>query len=104
MTQATLANNKDKLVADLKAVVSDAEDILRSTADIAGEKVATLRARVEGRLKDARARLEDVEAVLIDKTKLCARATDDFVHEQPWKAVGIAAIVGTAIGVLIGRR
>jgi ElaB/YqjD/DUF883 family membrane-anchored ribosome-binding protein len=96
--------NKDKLVADLKVVVADAEEILKSTADVAGEKVAGLRAKIEARLKDAKARLEDAEAALIDKTKACARATDDFVHDQPWKAVGVAALVGVALGVLIGRR
>ncbi|MCL2020525.1 MAG: DUF883 family protein [Betaproteobacteria bacterium] len=104
MTQTALVANKDKLVADLKAVVSDAEEILRSTADIAGEKVSGLRTKIEARLKDAKIRLEEVEVVLIDKTKACARATDDFVHEQPWKAVGIAALLGLACGVLIGRR
>jgi ElaB/YqjD/DUF883 family membrane-anchored ribosome-binding protein len=104
MSQTDLAINKDKLVADLKAVVADAEEILRSTADVAGEKFASVRSKVEDRLKDAKARLEDAEVILLDKTKACARATDDFVHEQPWRAVGVAAIVGVALGVLIGRR
>jgi ElaB/YqjD/DUF883 family membrane-anchored ribosome-binding protein len=104
MTQAAHSTNKDKFVADLKAVVADTEEILKSTADIAGEKVAVLRTRIEARLKDAKLRLEDLEAIVIDKTKAAARATDDFVHEEPWKAVGVAAIVGVALGVLIGRR
>jgi ElaB/YqjD/DUF883 family membrane-anchored ribosome-binding protein len=46
----------------------------------------------------------DLEVALIDKTKAAARATDDFVHEEPWKAVGVAAALGLALGVLIGRR
>jgi len=104
MTQTALATNKDKLVSDLKAVVSDAEEILKSTADVAGEKMSQLRTRIEGNLKDAKAKLAEVEVVLLDKTKACARATDDFVHEHPWKAVGIAALVGVACGVLISRR
>ena len=43
-------------------------------------------------------------AALVDKTRAAARATDDFVHEEPWKAVGVAAALGLALGVLIGRR
>lgn len=105
MTQETAAiANKEKLVADMKVVIADAEEILKSTADVAGEKMASVRARIETRLKDAKVRLEDAEAALLDKTKACARATDDFVHDQPWKAVGVAALVGLALGVLIGRR
>lgn len=103
ITPATTVT-KEKLVADMKVVVADAEEILKSTADVAGEKMASVRAKIEARLRDAKARLEDAEAAVIDKTKACARATDDFVHEQPWKAVGVAAVVGLAIGVLIGRR
>lgn len=96
--------SKEKLVADMKVVIADAEEILKSTADVAGEKMANIRGKIETRLKDAKIRLEDAEAALVDKTKACARATDDFVHEQPWKAVGVAALVGLALGVLIGRR
>jgi ElaB/YqjD/DUF883 family membrane-anchored ribosome-binding protein len=104
MSQIVPVSSKDKLVTDLKAVVSDAEEILKNTADIAGEKVASARQKIEARLKDARLRLEDAEAILVDKTRACARATDDFVHEEPWKAVGVAAFVGLTLGILIGRR
>lgn len=104
MSQELSAANKDKLVADLKAVVTDAEEILRATAGAAGEKVGELRTKIEGRLRDAKERLADAEAIIVDKTKAAARATDDFVHDQPWKAVGVAAALGLALGVLIGRR
>jgi ElaB/YqjD/DUF883 family membrane-anchored ribosome-binding protein len=104
MSQELSAANKDKLVSDLKAVVNDAEEILRATAGAAGEKVSDLRAKIELRLRDAKERLADAEAILIDKTKAAARATDDFVHDEPWKAVGVAAALGLALGVLIGRR
>jgi len=98
------ASNKQKLVADLKVVVADAEDILRATAGVAGEKMADLQVRISERLRDAKLRLEDAEVALVDKTKACARATDDFVNDKPWQAVGIAAGVGLLLGIIIGRR
>jgi len=104
MSQEFAAANKEKLVSDMKIVISDAEEILRATAGAAGEKVGELRERISVRLRDAKERLADAEAALVDKTKAAARATDDFVHEQPWKAVGVAAALGLALGVLIGRR
>lgn len=106
MSQITDTNNvsKEKLVADLKVVVSDAEELLRATASAAGEKAGELREKLQDRLRDAKLRLADAEAALIDKTKAAARATDDFVHDHPWKAVGIAAGAGLLIGMLIGRR
>lgn len=96
--------NKEKFVADMKVVVADAEEILRATANQAGEKVGELRERIQDRLRDAKLRLADAEAALLDRTKAAARATDDFVHERPWQAVGVAAALGLALGVLIGRR
>ncbi len=94
----------EKLVSDLKAVVADAEELLRDTAHQTGDKVSQLRSRIEERLAKTRARLSEAERALIDKGRAAARATDDFVHEEPWKSVGIAALIGLAVGVLIGRR
>ncbi|HEX6733419.1 MAG TPA: DUF883 family protein [Azonexus sp.] len=104
MPEQLSAANKDKLVSDLKVVIADTEELLRATTGVAGEKVGELRERLVVRLRDAKERLIDLEHALIDKTKAAARATDDFVHDEPWKAVGVAAALGLALGVLIGRR
>ncbi|MCL2523034.1 MAG: DUF883 family protein [Betaproteobacteria bacterium] len=104
MSEQLSATNKDKLVSDLKVVIADTEELLRATTHVAGEKVSEVRERLSVRLRDAKERLVDLEHALIDKTKAAARATDDFVHEEPWKAVGVAAALGLALGVLIGRR
>lgn len=104
MSKEFTNSNKERLVSDLKAVVADADDILRATAGSAGEKVSELRQKIETRLRSAKERLADAEAAMVDKAKEAAAKTDDFVHEQPWKAVGVAAVVGLALGVLIGRR
>jgi ElaB/YqjD/DUF883 family membrane-anchored ribosome-binding protein len=66
--------------------------------------VGELRERIQDRLRDAKIRIADAEAALVDKTKAAARATDDFVHENPWRAVGISAGVGLLLGIIIGRR
>jgi ElaB/YqjD/DUF883 family membrane-anchored ribosome-binding protein len=97
-------NSKEKLVSDMKVVVSDAEEILRATAGVAGEKMADLRERIGERLRDAKLRIADAEEALVDRTKAAARATDDYVNDNPWQAVGIAAGVGFLLGLIIGRR
>ncbi len=97
-------NNKEKLVSDMKVVVSDAEEILRATDGVAGEKVGELRERIIDRLRDAKVRIADAEEMLVDRTKAAARATDDYVNDNPWRAVGIAAGIGLLVGIIIGRR
>jgi ElaB/YqjD/DUF883 family membrane-anchored ribosome-binding protein len=96
--------SQEKLVSDIRAVIADAEDILKATADQTGEKIANLRTRIQERVLDARIRLDAAEAVLIDKTRAAARAADDYVHESPWQAVGIGAGVGFLVGFILGRR
>jgi len=102
--QEATITEQQQLVTDMKSVIADAEDMLHATADQAGDKIANLRARIQDRLKGARARLNDAEAALIAKTRAAARATDTYVHESPWTAVGIAAGVGLLVGLIIGRR
>lgn len=104
MPQTIATTPQAKLVNDIKLVIADAEDILHATADQAGEKVANLRARIQKQLEGARVRLAEAEAALIAKTRAAAHATDAYVHESPWKAVGIAAGLGLLLGVLISRR
>ena len=96
--------SKEKLVADLKVVVADAEELLRATASQAGEKVSAARERIQASLATAKVKLTEAERAMLEKTKLAAKATDDYVRENPWQAVGIAAAVGLVLGVLISRR
>jgi ElaB/YqjD/DUF883 family membrane-anchored ribosome-binding protein len=95
--------SKEKLMQDLQLVVSDAEELLRATAGQAGEKVSAARERIQDSLSTARARLADAEEAMLEKTRQAARATDEYVHENPWRAVGIAAGVGLVVGMLISR-
>jgi ElaB/YqjD/DUF883 family membrane-anchored ribosome-binding protein len=95
--------SKEKLMQDLQMVVSDAEELLRATAGQAGEKVSAARERIEDSLVSAKARLAIAEEAMLEKTRQAARLTDDYVHDNPWNAVGIAAGVGLLVGMLISR-
>jgi ElaB/YqjD/DUF883 family membrane-anchored ribosome-binding protein len=84
--------------------VADAEELLRATASQAGDKAVALRGKIEDNLVKARASLAEAQAVAIDKAKEVGHATDDFVKDNPWRSVGIAAGIGLVVGLLIGRR
>lgn len=95
--------NREKLIQDFRLVVSDAEELLRATAGVAGEKVSAARERIQENLVSARARLAAAEESVVARTREAAKATDEYVHDNPWKAVGIGAAVGVIVGMLIGR-
>jgi ElaB/YqjD/DUF883 family membrane-anchored ribosome-binding protein len=93
----------DKLVSDLRALISDAEELLRATANQAGEQVSVLRKRIEESLKEGKETLADAEEVLFDTTKDAAEAASAYIQKNPMTAVGIAAGVGLLLGLLIRR-
>lgn len=104
MSDAANEVSKEKLVQDFKLVIADAEELLRATATQAGEKVSAARERIQDRLHTAKIKLAEAEEAVLIRTREAARVTDEFVHDKPWYAVGIAAGVGLIIGMLIGRR
>ena len=96
----TTSEANRRLVADLKVVVRDAEDLLKATAGEAGEKLKEVRARLAQALESARLTCAQVQ----DKTVQAAKATDVAIREHPYESIGIAFGVGLLIGVLAGRR
>lgn len=95
---------QQRLVEDLRIVVADAEDLLKATGGLTGEKMGEIRARLQENLSRARAKLDAAEEAVLLKTREVARATDHYVHENPWKAIGVAAGFGLLVGLLMGRR
>jgi ElaB/YqjD/DUF883 family membrane-anchored ribosome-binding protein len=104
MNDQPAKNGQKRLAEDFKAVVEDAEELLRHAARDAGDGYDEARARLERSLKAARAELETLEKAVLEGTRRAARATDGYVHEHPWESIGIGAGVGLLLGMLIARR
>jgi ElaB/YqjD/DUF883 family membrane-anchored ribosome-binding protein len=101
MNQATANVSKEKLLDDFSEVVTEAEQLVKS---VSGDKANALFARMEQNLRLAKERLGDLQEVTVKKTKAAAQATDNYVHENPWKAICVAAGLGILIGLLLNRR
>ena len=103
MTPA-IPNVREQLVDEMKAVIADAEELLKATTGAAGERISAARTRAQERLRSAREKLAGLDDAVIDQAKEAAKTADDYVREHPWGAVGIAAVAGLLLGVLISRR
>jgi ElaB/YqjD/DUF883 family membrane-anchored ribosome-binding protein len=100
----TKTGARDQLMSDLKSVIQDAESWLRNGSQMTGDELAAARAKFERTLSGAKADLIRIEETVIARTKEAAKATDEYVTENPWKAVGVGAAAGILIGMLIARR
>jgi ElaB/YqjD/DUF883 family membrane-anchored ribosome-binding protein len=99
-TQATT----DQLVSDLKNVMTDAEALLKATSTQTGDRIQEVRARAEQSLREAKVRLGEVEEQALRRAREMADATEEYVRDNPWRSVGVAAGVGLLLGLLISRR
>jgi ElaB/YqjD/DUF883 family membrane-anchored ribosome-binding protein len=95
---------RERLMADVNAVLVDAEELLRQAAQASGEQAVELRKRAQSAVASAKARLTEAEHRIVDQAKHAAKATDHWVHDHPWYAVGVAAGIGLLVGLVINRR
>lgn len=87
----------EKLVGDVRVLAADVEELLRATAAQSGEKIAEARVRAQAAIARAR-------TAAMEHGRQAAQATDQYVHQNPWTAIGVSAGIGVLIGLLIGRR
>ena len=100
----TLKEGKQRLAQDFKAVVNDAEQLLRHAARDAGQGYGEARERLEESLKVARQELDRLEGAMVDGARRAGRATDGYVRSHPWESIGVGAGIGLLLGLLIARR
>ncbi len=94
----------EKLVADMRIVLADTEQLLKAVIGQSGEKLAALQPRIEESIRNAKVRLAEFEQAASEQVRAAAETTDAYAHEHPWKVAGISALLGVAVGLLIGRR
>jgi len=96
--------NPEQLIGDFKALMADAEALIKATAGQEDGVIASIRSKALETLSSAKENLSSAEGSLTDKAKVAAQGADEFVHRNPWEAIGVAAGLGLLIGLFIRRR
>jgi len=97
--QARVAANQE-----VRKLIADVEELIRRVGDAADPELARLRAKVESTVATTKGAISDGTEQVQRQAKEVFEASDRYVRDQPWEAIGIAAIAGLAIGFLVGRR
>ncbi|MET0279947.1 MAG: DUF883 domain-containing protein [Steroidobacteraceae bacterium] len=87
----------------MENLLSDVGDLLTRLSHVKNRDIARVRDKVQDTLESARDTLSDTAASLSKKGRKAVASTDDYVHGSPWQAVGVAALVGFAIGYLVSE-
>jgi len=104
MEETNSTNAQGKMIDNFKHSLDAAEAMLREAANSTGERAADLRERAMASINATRDAMKDVQQAALVHGRKAVHATDDYVHDKPWHAVGIAAAVGLVLGLLISRR
>ncbi len=89
---------------DVRNQLSEAEFMLGQVGRASGERASDLLSQVEGRLRSAADAVQGLQQDAIDRARAAGRVADDYVTDNPWRMVGVAAALGLVVGVLFGRR
>lgn len=104
MSGSGKSNGRESLIDDLKLVFKDAEEMLRGSGQQANESYQMARERFESTLSHAKDSFSELEQQVAANARQAAEQTNEFVHKNPWQAVGVGAVAGLIAGLLLGRR
>lgn len=96
--------DRERLHEELRSFIAEAEDLMRAVGKHGGEQLEDAKARFEEKIKLAKLEMEKAEVALMGRAREAAKATDRYVHENPWKTAGIAAAIGLLAGMLLSKR
>lgn len=89
---------------DLKSLLQDAQELFLEATSSTGVRADELRAKGLVLLDSALVKAQEMQTVAMETGKEVAQTTDDFVQENPWKAVAISAGLGLLVGMLVARK
>lgn len=95
---------KERFMEDLNAVLADAESLLKQAGQATGEQAQELRGRAQAAIGKAKTTLFDAEARAAREMRAAGQATDTWVRQHPWTALGIAAGVALVVGLVVNRK
>ena len=103
-TASDLAMKDEHASASLRALIDEAQQVLKTTVHAGDERLDTVRHRLQDEVRHLRLQVGELEAQAAAKLRHAARDADHAVHDHPYAAMGLAAVAGVLLGVVLGRR
>ncbi len=95
---------RERVMADMRTLVADAEDLLKVTANDMSEKAKETRERLAVALERAKESYSEMQDYGIESAKAAARKADEAIRTHPYESVGVAFGIGLLLGALIRRK
>ena len=102
--QSHIGNARAAVSSEMHDFLADVEDLVKETTSLTGEELSRAKAKLSERVAAARDSIQEVGGEIAKRARKGATATNDYVHEQPWKAIGATAAVAFLLGFVLSRR
>ena len=93
------------LPSDLLGLIEEVDDgefmNTNRTQEQAADQLETITEQIQEGIREGKFSWNEIQSAIADKTREAARVTDDYVHENPWRVIGIAAGIGVIVGLLL---
>lgn len=100
-----MENNVQEVVRDnVESALEQADELMKQAASASGEEAKQLQEKAKACLSRASANLKNFYHKTSVESKELAGEVNDCVRSNPWRAVGIAAVGGILLGLLISRK
>jgi ElaB/YqjD/DUF883 family membrane-anchored ribosome-binding protein len=90
--------------ASINDFLDNVDDLTKAIKDVETPEIARVRAKVKMALAAAKSALSDGAAQVRGQAKQVSKTTDSYVRDNPWQVVGVAAVIGIALGIMMTRR
>jgi ElaB/YqjD/DUF883 family membrane-anchored ribosome-binding protein len=84
--------------------LDNVDDLARAIQDVETPEIARVRAKVKMALSAAKSALYDGASQVRGQARQATQTADAYVRDNPWQVVGIAAVVGVILGIMMSRR
>jgi ElaB/YqjD/DUF883 family membrane-anchored ribosome-binding protein len=102
--ESTSGYASDYANGQVKNFLDNVEDLTKALKDVETPDIARVRAKVKMALVAAKSAVADTASQIRSQAVDVGRRTDGYVRDNPWQVVGIAAVVGLAVGFFASRR
>lgn len=101
--KTTVGTAGDHLASGLHSLSTQAEDLIRATAQASEESIVAARERLAEQLDVLRNEVSRAQRAALQRARRTAVATDKYVHANPWPVIAGALAAGVLIGWLGSR-
>lgn len=88
--------------SEVRSLIHEAQRMLSEAGSSTGERAEELKQKGLQLLSTSVSKAQELEKIALDSVKSVAHSTDELVHQNPWRAIAVAGVVGAGIGLVLG--